>query len=371
MTPKDHEDFATDLLFSLQGDSPETEALNFVPNPMQSRNAAKAMAAILCHRLFKNSKHRPIHKIGTTYEWKQGVFNCRNIADRGYLWTNMRRAVANEMHEAAKGKPVAYLLACCEPASKEMNTWAIPEPLLYDSLTSLPFEEAAKKYTVEIWTDKQRIERYTACPDLTPCYRLFYLEQEEMLLLEESREVDASVKRERAIARAEEGIDDDDSDENVQAETRKLLATAEQHLNEAGAFDPNGVADARERVLSSIVRRRGQPAFRQHLLAAYNGRCAITGCNVAAVLEAAHIISYSGPDTNHPANGLLLRTDLHTLFDLKLVAVDEETMTLLVSPELSTTEYDEYRGARITVPDNRESRPSLEALRRHRQESGL
>lgn len=372
MTPRDHEDYAIDLLLALRDDNSETETLNFVPNRKQSRNAAKAMAAILCHRLSKNSKHRPIHKTGTTYEWKQGVFNCRNIADRGSFWTNIRRGVANEMHDAAQGKPVAYLLACCGPADTWMNTWAIPEPLLHDSLGSLLFENKSQKYTVQISTDKQRIERYAASPDLTSYYRRFHIEKDEMLLLEESREVDDSVKRERAIARGEEDTDDDDGDDEImQAETRKLLAAAEQQLNEAGVFDPEGVVDARERVLSSIVKRRGQPVFRQHLLRAYNGRCAISGCDVVAVLDAAHIVPYRGPDTNHPANGLLLRTDLHTLFDLKLLAVDVKTMTLLVSSELSATCYEEYRGRPITVPDDRQSRPSWEALRQHRQESGL
>jgi putative restriction endonuclease len=186
----------------------------------------------------------------------------------------------------------------------------------------------------------------------------FHLDKNETLLLEKSREADASYKPEVAVAR-------------VQTEMGKLLAAAEQRLNEAGAFDPGGVVDARERVLSSIVRRRGQPAFRQRLLAAYHGQCAITGCGVAAVLDAAHIVSYKGPDTNRPANGLLLRTDLHTLFDLRLVAVDVETMTLLVSPELSGTCYEEYHGRPITVPDNGECRPSSEALEQHREESGL
>jgi hypothetical protein len=83
MTSAEHENYAKDLLDSLSDESPTTEIVNFILNPMQSRNAAKAMTAILCHRLFKKSKHRPIQKEKTTYEWKEGIFNCRNIADRG------------------------------------------------------------------------------------------------------------------------------------------------------------------------------------------------------------------------------------------------------------------------------------------------
>lgn len=48
----------------------------------------------------------------------------------------------------------------------------------------------------------------------------------------------------------------------------------------------------------------------------------MTGSRAEAVLEAAHDIGYKGPKTNRPQNRLLLRSDLHTLFDLRLVAVD-------------------------------------------------
>jgi predicted restriction endonuclease len=129
--------------------------------------------------------------------------------------------------------------------------------------------------------------------------------------------------------------------------------------------------DARERVLSSIVRRRGQPAFRENLLTAYHGQCAITGCDVEDVLEAAHIVPYKGPETNHPGNGLLLRADMHTLFDLKRISVDVASMTLLVSPSLSGTCYEGYRGMQIKLPNDPGSQPSREALDQHRRESGL
>jgi hypothetical protein len=86
-------------------------------------------------------------------------------------------------------------------------------------------------------------------------------------------------------------------------------------------FDPKNVKDGRERILGSIAQRRGQKAFRDNLIAIYDGKCAVTGCSIRDVLEAAHIHPYRGPDTNHPANGLLLRSDLHTLFDCGLVVV--------------------------------------------------
>jgi hypothetical protein len=78
-------------------------------------------------------------------------------------------------------------------------------------------------------------------------------------------------------------------------------------------FDPKGQDDARARVLREVVQRRGQQKFRKALIAAYGGRCAISGCPVTPLLEAAHITPYLGPDTNSITNGLLLRADLHTL----------------------------------------------------------
>jgi hypothetical protein len=373
VTPTEHEKYSKELLSSLSDDHPGIETINFVPNLTQSRNAARAMTAILCHRLFKKSNHQPTHRTGATYEWKEGAFNSRNIADRAYLWTNMRRNVANGIHGTARNKTVAYLLACSNPSDTMLYVWSIPEPVLYDSLSSLPFKEGGQEYTIQIYTDKQRIENCPASPDLTQYFREFPLSPHELLVLEKSREVDASVRRERAIARGEEESDLDagEDDPVIQSETNKLLANAAHQLTEAGVFDPESVADARERMLASIVRRRGQPAFRQHLLAAYKSQCAITGCAAEAVLEAAHIVPYRGPETNHVGNGLLLRTDLHTLFDLKLVAVNVATMTLLVSPSLEGTCYEEYRGRPIRVPDDPKSWPSRAALEQHQRESGL
>jgi predicted restriction endonuclease len=136
-------------------------------------------------------------------------------------------------------------------------------------------------------------------------------------------------------------------------------------------FDPVDLEDGRKRTLASIVRRQGQSQFRTQLLALYAGRCVVSGCAVDAALEAAHIIPYLGPKTDHPTNGLTLRADIHTLFDLGLIAVDSKTMTVLVSPSLDGTEYESYRGKALRLPAKKQGRPSPEALDQHRKESGL
>lgn len=151
--------------------------------------------------------------------------------------------------------------------------------------------------------------------------------------------------------------------------TEQLLADAAQELEKENFFD--ATEDERKRVVRTIAQRQGQPKFRMQLLKAYDGRCAISGCKVTEVLDAAHIIPYKGSKTNHPANGLVLRTDLHTLFDLNLIAIDSGTMTLLVSPRLDGSSYVDHRGKKISAPKDPKCSPSKQALNEHRKESGL
>lgn len=132
-------------------------------------------------------------------------------------------------------------------------------------------------------------------------------------------------------------------------------------------FDPSDESDGRRRVLASLVRRRGQALFRGALLRAYGGRCSITGWAVEDVLEAAHILPYKGDHTNHVSNGLILRADLHTLFDLHLLKIDPETLAVVIDSTLSNTPYGEFHGRKLCVPADSSQGPSIECLRLHWQ----
>lgn len=123
--------------------------------------------------------------------------------------------------------------------------------------------------------------------------------------------------------------------------------------------------DERQRALRAVVNRYGQPQFREKVLSAYGRTCAITGSGVHHVLEAAHIDPYLGGHTQHVTNGLLLRSDVHTLFDLHLITVTED-FRVAVAPELRNTEYAAYDGQPLGVPGQQAHRPDGKALRRHR-----
>jgi hypothetical protein len=154
-------------------------------------------------------------------------------------------------------------------------------------------------------------------------------------------------------------------------EIQRLCENKEKELENLGSFDPNNIEDARERVTASIVQRRGQPAFRKALLDLYDQKCAITQYDVPEALEAAHILPYQGEETNHPSNGLLLRSDLHTLFDYGLIAIDGETGKVKVADKLRATRYAEIEGLVIKMPKNVSGRANRDALNEHLRKSGL
>lgn len=103
-------------------------------------------------------------------------------------------------------------------------------------------------------------------------------------------------------------------------------------------------ADERARVMREIRQRRGQQKFRRSMLRAFGNRCVFSGCRLVDLLEAAHIDPYRGDAGHHRSNGLLLRADLHTLFDLNLLAVDPEALALLLSPSVKGFGYDHLDG---------------------------
>jgi hypothetical protein len=134
-------------------------------------------------------------------------------------------------------------------------------------------------------------------------------------------------------------------------------------------YDPTSLEDGRHKTWAAINRRQGQPAFRRSLVRAYGGCCAITDCAIEALLEAAHILPYRGPETNDVRNGLLLRADIHTLFDLGAVMIGEDGKVRLAET-LRNSEYRALEGKLMRSPEDPADRPSEKALAWHRGERG-
>jgi hypothetical protein len=73
----------------------------------------------------------------------------------------------------------------------------------------------------------------------------------------------------------------------------------------------------------------------------------ITGCRLMDVVEAAHIKPHRGQQDNHPANGLLLRADLHTLYDLDFIGIKPATLTVHVHPAAVAAGYRQLDGGKL------------------------
>ncbi len=107
--------------------------------------------------------------------------------------------------------------------------------------------------------------------------------------------------------------------------------------------------------------RRGQTAFRSNLLQRFGENCAITGPSPAVTLEAAHLYSYAELGVHHEHGGLLLRRDVHRLFDRGDVAVHPKSLLLDVDPYVSSFDnYKRLHGQRIRTRIGNDHRAWME-----------
>ena len=115
-------------------------------------------------------------------------------------------------------------------------------------------------------------------------------------------------------------------------------------------------------VMTPIRRRRGQGKFRNSLLKVYNNSCAISSVSEPAVLEACHIIPYTGTHSNSISNGIILRADLHTLFDLNLLKINSK-YKVEIDPSIKDKKYRSLDGENIFLPTKKGDRPDKSALK--------
>lgn len=122
--------------------------------------------------------------------------------------------------------------------------------------------------------------------------------------------------------------------------------------------------------LSLVAPRLGQATFRLAVTDAYGRACAVTGEHSLPVLEAAHIRPYAEEGPHRVANGLLLRTDIHRLFDKGYVTITPDDLRFVVSKRLKE-DYENgatYYGMNdrlIRTPRAGADRPSRDYLAWH------
>jgi putative restriction endonuclease len=117
--------------------------------------------------------------------------------------------------------------------------------------------------------------------------------------------------------------------------------------------------------------RLGQGAFRIMVTDAYSRRCAITGERTLPALEAGHIRPYAENGPHRLDNGILLRSDLHNLFDLGYLTISPDDYRVKVSKRIK----EEFQNGRHyyaldnhpleVLPDQANARPAREFLEWH------
>ncbi|MBB5396706.1 HNH endonuclease [Mucilaginibacter sp. AK015] len=109
------------------------------------------------------------------------------------------------------------------------------------------------------------------------------------------------------------------------------------------------LTDSRDyRLLKSAIRPE-QGKFRQLLIERHGMKCMISGCAIPEAIDASHICPYRGIDDNHLSNGLLLRKDLHALFDADLLGIEPSTLAIHISPILKNTSYEDFCGHTLKI----------------------
>ena len=111
--------------------------------------------------------------------------------------------------------------------------------------------------------------------------------------------------------------------------------------------------------------RVGQQRFREAMLERFGGSCAFAGPQPPGALEAARLYLYAKNPRHDVRGGLLLRSDLHALFNHCVIAIDAPaTWSIQVAPELKSFPHlAELDGQAIQLPEA--LRPRLEYVQDH------
>lgn len=115
-------------------------------------------------------------------------------------------------------------------------------------------------------------------------------------------------------------------------------------------------------------RRLGQREFKDRMLERFDSVCAVTGPQPLTVLDAAHLYRFAANPEHHLDGGLLLRTDIHRLFDAFLLTIDTADWTVRLHPDLHRyPSLAAFEGSGLRLDE--QQRPTQSWLDDHRTEA--
>ncbi len=171
----------------------------------------------------------------------------------------------------------------------------------------------------------------------------------------------------------------------VQGKTYDLTTGEGKRIWDSCRLIAERTAQARHEVVAEPAARYGDPTvflprlgqgiFRVSVIDAYNRACAVTGEHSLPALEAAHIRPYGEGGEHRVSNGVLLRSDIHRLFDQGYVTVTPdyrfEVSRRLREDFSNGRSYYPLCGTRISLPDDPAARPDRHLLDWHNSERFL
>jgi putative restriction endonuclease len=109
-------------------------------------------------------------------------------------------------------------------------------------------------------------------------------------------------------------------------DARALKARVEFGVPEEEKLTPPENALERRYALRAVKQRLHQASFREAVITAYNGRCALSGLSEPLLLDAAHIVADKDEQLGHPVvpNGIPLSKIHHAAFDAHLIGIDPD-----------------------------------------------
>jgi hypothetical protein len=162
--------------------------------------------------------------------------------------------------------------------------------------------------------------------------------------------VDKETKRCSEGLQAEFGVEDDEA-ERKRCYAYWSLAGSTAAVTEVPASQVPSAADdfeLRAKRFSLVEVRPLQGAFRDAVFRACDGRCVVSGCSVPEALEAAHLIGRDWRQGhNASTDGILLRRDLHALYDRGLLQISDAGLVVLGPPVRS--DYEEFEGVAVSL----------------------
>lgn len=155
----------------------------------------------------------------------------------------------------------------------------------------------------------------------------------------------------------------------VDFDARALRARVAFAPSENATKAPETAAERRY-ALRTVKQRLHQATFREMVLEAYRGRCAISGLPEPRLLDAAHIVDDANEKYGQPVikNGIPLSKIHHAAFDAHLIGIDansrvyvsEKLLALKDGPQLEALR--QFHGKTLLMPRREIDRPDRDRL---------